>query len=308
MRHAPLWGITDAGSATLLKKIFKKMPVGESVVHVHGFRMGFLALAARRLAGRRDIRIVCTSHKVRKGRKSFLFRRIYRNLDAMIFVSQLARNRFESAWYASDFPYDRTKSTVLIESLNIPDIAPKQKERRGPVTAMFHGPVVEGKGLETLIDALSMVKPVRLRMRIVGSGNPDYVDRIRMRAQARGVMEMIDWHKHTDDPMSLIESCDFGVLPSVTEEACGLANLEYMASGRAQICTSNGAQSEYLTDGREALLVPPGNASALADAIRKLASDVELRERMGELAYHSYHDTLTWRLFAPRLEKIYLKS
>ena len=50
---------------------------------------------------------------------------------------------------------------------------------------------------------------------------------------------MIDWHKHLDDPMALIPDCDFGVLPSLTEEAFGLANIEYMAYGRPQVCSSN---------------------------------------------------------------------
>ena len=97
---------------------------------------------------------------------------------------------------------------------------------------MFHGPLIPGKGLEVLIDAMSLLKRTKIRLKIVGTGQPDYVDSLRRRALTREVMDMIDWHKHTKRPLDIIGGCHFGVLPSVKEEAFGLANLEYMASGR----------------------------------------------------------------------------
>lgn len=58
-----------------------------------------------------------------------------------------------------------------------------------------------------------MLKGSRMRLWIVGSGTPDYVDKLRRRALTRGVMEMIDWKRHSDNPLGLIRECDFGVLP-----------------------------------------------------------------------------------------------
>lgn len=303
--HAPFGGMWDIGSARVLAKTLRPLDEGSVVIHAHGFRNAFTALLARKIAARPDVRIVMTRHKVRRGLDSWLFRRIYRNLDAMIFVSRLAKERFLSTWHDRPLPFPEERLHVLHNSLNLPYIKPEPKSVPGPVTAMFHGPLVPGKGIETLIDAMSMLKGQRIRLRIVGGGIPDYVDRMRRRAITRGVMEMIDWRKHTDSPLGHIAETDFGVLPSVTEEAFGLANIEYMRCGRPQVCTSNGAQPEYITDGREGFLVSPGNAGQLAEAIRRLATDPELRRRMGERAANTFNTTLSWPHFAERLTEIY---
>lgn len=304
--HAPFGGILDFDSAMALSKTLKNLPENTVTIHAHGFRNAFTALLARKIAGRRDVRIVMTRHKVKKGIDSWLFRRIYRNLDAMIFVSNLARDRFLSTWHSKPLPFSEEKLHVIHNSLNLPLNKPVQRSAKGPVTAMFHGPLVPGKGIEVLIDAMSLLKGSRMRLRIVGSGTPDYVDRMRRRAIARGVMEMIDWRKHTENPLEHIVETDFGVLPSITEEAFGLTNAEYMLSGRPQICSSNGAQPEYITDGREGFLVTPGNTAMLAEAMRKLASDPDLRSRMGDRAYATFRDTLSWTHFIGSLTPLYL--
>lgn len=303
--HAPFGGMLDFASVRFLAGILKKCDRDSVTIHAHGFRNAFTALAARKMAARKDIRIVATRHKVKRGIDSWLFRRIYRNLDAIICVSQLAADRFLSTWHNKTLPFDRNKVVVLHNSLNLPTSSLAITHTDGPVTAMFHGLLIPGKGLETLIDAMSLLKGTRLRLKIVGSGAPDYVDRLRRRAISRGVMDRIDWHKHSHTPLELIATADFGVLPSQTEEAFGLSNIEYMACGKPQVCTSNGAQPEYITDGREGFLVFPGNTAQLAEAMRKLASDQSLRERMGQRALATFNETLSWPHFISRLEHIY---
>lgn len=302
--HAPLQGFYDYYSIKLLAQFLKETP-GEIIIHAHGFRMVFTALMARKLSKKKEVKIVMTRHMVRKAVDSWILRLIYRNIDALIFVSRAARDRFVATWHNRLMPISPERMHVIHNSLNIPQPLYMEPSPNRPLTAMFHGPLKPGKGLETLIDALSMLKGKRIRLRIVGSGTPDYLDRIRRRAISRGVMEMIDWHKHTEDPLPLIIDCDLGVLPSTQEEAFGLANIEYMAAGRPQICSSNGAQPEYITDGWEGFLIPPSNPSFLADNISKLAADPELRIKMGKRAFESFRDRLSWSHFIRPLSQIY---
>ncbi|MFG6427279.1 glycosyltransferase family 4 protein [Lepagella muris] len=303
--HTPIGNMFNFHPVRLIANTLKKCEKDSVVIHAHGFRNAFTALLARKIAGRKDVKVVATRHKVKKGIDSWLFRRIYRNLDAIICVSQLAADRFLSTWHDKPLPFPKEKVTVLHNSLlSAPDTLPVKTEK-GPICAMFHGPLIPGKGLETLIDAVAILKGSRLRLKIVGSGTPDYVDKLRRRAITRGVMDMIDWYKQTPEPMELIAKSDFGVLPSHTEEAFGLANIEYMACGRPQVCSSNGAQPEYITDGREGFLTTPGSALQLANAMRKLATDPELRQRMGERAFNTFRTNLAWRAFIQKLEEIY---
>lgn len=302
--HAPLQGFYDIMSIRLLARKLKSTE-GKIIIHAHGFRNVYTALAARKLSGNDQVKIVMTRHKVRRAVDSFLLKLVYKNIDTLIFVSRVARDRFVSTWHNKLMPISPEKMYILHNSLNLPESVYTPPESHRPLTAMFHGPIKPGKGLEVLIDALSILKDTRLRMKIVGSGTPDYLDKIRRRAISRGVMDLIDWHKHTDNLQPLISACDFGVLPSVQEEAFGLANIEYMAAGRPQVCSSNGAQPEYITDGWEGFLTPPSNPSFLAENITKLIQDPELRLIMGKHAFDSFHNRLSWPNFINPLTNIY---
>ena len=306
--HAPLMGVSDPSSLFALSQIIKKQPAGAPlIIHVHRLATLIIALMAKKISRRPDVRIIMTRHTVKKGLDSWLLRKVYQNIDSLIFVSEHAKKRFFSTWAKGVEPFSLSQLNVIHNSLNLPepDMETETPPKTGPVTAMFHGPLRNEKGLETLIDALSILKGTKLRLRIVGSGSPDYTDRLRRRALNRGVMDNIDWHGQTDNPIQLIKNSSFGVLPSLKEEAFGLANIEYMVCGKPQVCSSNGAQPEYITDGREGFLIPPGNPVVLAEAMKKLANDADLRLRMGERAFKTFNEKLSWNNFITKIEKIY---
>lgn len=302
--HAPLQGFYDYTSIKILSHYLRETQ-GRVIIHAHGFRMVYTALLARKMSKKKDVKIIMTRHKVRKAVDSWILRLIYRNIDALVFGSLAARDRFVSTWTNRFMPIDPKRMYVLHNSLNIPDPVLTPPTVNHPFTLMFHGTIKSGKGLETLIDALEILKGKRIRLRIVGSGDPDYVDKLRRRSQSRGVMELIDWYKQTDDPFALINECDVGVLPSTQEEAFGIANIEYMAAGRPQISTSHGAQKEYIRDGWEGLLIPPYNASFLAETVTRLALNPGFRQEMGKRALETFRRRLSWPHFIKPLTMIY---
>ncbi|MDE6683403.1 MAG: glycosyltransferase family 4 protein [Muribaculaceae bacterium] len=304
--HAPLRGFLDFTSILRVARFIRSLPKGETLLHAHRYRDAYTAMMARWLAKRPDVKIAVTRHAVRKGRDSGIFRRLYANIDAHIFVSRLAFDRFCRSWEDKKLPISEDKVYVLHNSLYLPAVAaPLPEPEKGPVTAIYHGPIAEGKGLETLIDALMALRNVRVRLVIAGSGSPDFLDRLRKRAMIREVMDTIDWNTGCEDPTDLIARSHFGVVPSVESEAFGLGNLRYMALGRPQICTRNGAQTEYLADGESALFVPPADSATLAEAMKRLASDQGLRARLGSEALKEYETNLSWKCFIAKLDDIY---
>jgi glycosyltransferase involved in cell wall biosynthesis len=305
--HAPLHGFFDPASSWILARTLRRLPRDRSYVHVHRYRDAFTVLLAKRIAKRPDIRVISTRHKVRPGRNSWLFRRIYDKINAHIFVSRTAFERFRSPW-PDKLPMREKNVHIQLNSINIAATSPVAEPERGPIFAIYQGTLVRGKGLETAIDALASLRDLKLRLRIAGQGNPDYLDELRRRAMARNVMEMIDWKISPDVPDELLAQSHFAVLPSVEREGFGLPNLRVMAAGRPQICTPSGAQSEYLSDGETALFVPPADAHALATAMRRLASDATLRAEMGAAAYARYMRDLSWQSFVPKLTEIYLNT
>ncbi len=312
LRHAPLGDFTDVASLFALCRLMngaRREGGRKMVVHVSRYHDAFRALLARKIMKReKDVRVVMTCHFVKPARKTRLYRWIYRHLDSHIFVSEAARQGFLSSWGADEpLPFDPSRLTVIHNSLNLPVVTSVPERGNGPVTALYHGRLAPGKGLETLLEAfaITVANKVKLRLRILGTGDPDYVDALRHRAEQLGIMERIDWTRHTPDPLPYIREAHFGVLPSDREEGFGLANVEYMYEGRPQICSGNGAQREYLTDGQEALLVTPGDAAMLAEAMQRLAADPEMRVRMGERAKETFGQRLSWSQFAARMEKVY---
>lgn len=303
--HAPLRGFFDPASAVMLARKLRKIPRDRGIVHVHRYRDAFTVLLAKRLAGRPDIRVVSTRHTVRRGRNSRLFRRIYNKLNAHIFVSEVSFEHFKRSW--EQLPMSPERVHILHNSVHIPASVPQPEPDKGPIFAIYPGPVVKGKGIESIIDAMPSMAGMRVRLRIAGPGNPDYLDELRRRAINRNVMEMIDWNTASEASDELISRSHFAVLPSVEREAFGLPNIRTMAAGRPQICTTNGAQAEYLTDGETALFVAPADSQVLAEAMKKLASDAALRKEIGSNAFRAYSRHLSWQSFIPKLTEIYKK-
>lgn len=307
LRHAPLRDYPDFFSSQILRRILCERPDEPTVIHTHRYRDALTAVAARRMSGLENVGIIVTRHKSEPGKNNMLRRLIYREVDAHVFVSEFSKDMFLSAWPSGRYPFDSRRLSVAYNGRRtIPQRV--DEPEKGAVTAMWHGTIRPGKGLETMLKTMAEVKcrgNVKLRLRIAGTGNPDYVDSLRSAATRYGIMELIDWVRNVADPLELISKSHFGVLPCEEPEAFGLSNLEYMMAGRSQVTTFNGAQGEYMTDGVEALGVIPGDVAGLADAMERLALDAELRNRLGKAAGERYDRELSWPIFIGRIETIY---
>jgi glycosyltransferase involved in cell wall biosynthesis len=87
-----------------------------------------------------------------------------------------------------------------------------------------------------------------------------------------------------EDAAAAAADFDLLVVPS-RAEPCGLVTLEGMVHGLAIIATAAGGTPELIRDGREGLLVPPGDPAALAARLARLLNDPELRARLGAAAH-----------------------
>lgn len=306
--HAPLRQYPDYYSAREMARLFAGMPKGKGIIHVHRYNEALTCILARKIAHRPDIRLVATRHKAERGRDSFLRRIIYKGIDSHLFVSEFSKTVFYEGWADGKSPLKKEKTAVTYNSLLSVGDTPLIQPEKGPLTAAYRGKLKPGKGLETLIDAFAILKKSKVRLRIIGKGNPDYVDQLRRRAQMAGVSDQIDWSRDTEFPKDKLANVHFGVLPSDEPEAFGMANLEFMACGRPQISTFSGAQREMLSDGEDSIEVPQSNPALLAEAISKLANDPSLRAKMGKMAFERYSQLFSWPRFIERLTPHYITT
>jgi glycosyltransferase involved in cell wall biosynthesis len=100
-------------------------------------------------------------------------------------------------------------------------------------------------------------------------------------------------------------NCQLGIVPSLWEEPLGLVALEALAQGKPLIASRIGGLTDIVDDGETGLLVPPGDATALRDAIVTLLADPALGQRLGAAGRVRVRDRFTAAVVVPKLETIY---
>jgi glycosyltransferase involved in cell wall biosynthesis len=140
--------------------------------------------------------------------------------------------------------------------------------------------LTQEKGIEVLLRAMLFVAPEfpDARLYLVGDGplRPT-LERLT------GELGLETWVRFVGiqrDVRPFFAACDLALLPSL-REGLGLAAIEAMAAGRAVVASSTGGIPEVVAEGETGLLVPPGDAQALAGAVISLLHNPERRRRMG---------------------------
>jgi len=128
------------------------------------------------------------------------------------------------------------------------------------------------KGQSVLLDALARMPNVHAL--IVGgalfSGEAPYELELRARAELPSFAGRVHMLGARDDVPRLLAACDVVVHASVLAEPFGRVLVEAMLAGRPVVATRAGGVPEVVTDGETGVLVAPGDARAMADAIDAL--------------------------------------
>ena len=137
------------------------------------------------------------------------------------------------------------------------------------------GRLVRTKGLDYLMQAM---KDVDCKLILCGKG-PDF-KRLQKAVRRYGLSDRVElkgWVSE-EEKAELIKRCRFFVMPSIYE-SYGFAAMEMMSYGKPLVCTDvNGLPD---TVGEGAILVPPKDPKALAEAMNRMLSDDALRKDLG---------------------------
>jgi glycosyltransferase involved in cell wall biosynthesis len=148
---------------------------------------------------------------------------------------------------------------------------------------LYVGRLDPRKGVDTAVEALPLL-PDETRLELIGGWDRQEEDRLRGIARELGVDQGVTFGGHKDLPeiANAYARADAAIFPVRWEEPWGLVPLEAMGKGRPVVATGRGGSAEYLRDGENCLLFEAGDPQALADALRRLASDPDLRARLRE--------------------------
>ena len=145
------------------------------------------------------------------------------------------------------------------------------------------GRLVPQKGIPVLLEAARTVLRSHPRARFTLAGDGPL--RLELEAQAKrlGISQQVRFLGTVRDTPELLARCDLFVLPSLWE-GMPLSLLEAMAAGRPAVATAVSGSAELILDEETGLLVPPGDAAALAAAMARLLEDPATAEAMGTRA------------------------
>jgi len=161
------------------------------------------------------------------------------------------------------------------------------------------------KGLDALLRAVA-ASAARERLRVVLAGDGPERGRLERLAGELGLAGQVEFRgavAHDDVPRVLHE-LDIFAMPS-TAEGFGVAAVEAAACGVPVVASNVHGIPDVVVDGQTGVLVPPGDAKALAGAIERLAGDQSLRERMGAAGRAFVAREYDWQRNARQMESLY---
>lgn len=250
----------------------------------------------------RDIEIAHQTDRKKKLslRRWYAFTRmqakVARRLPKLLTVSEAAR-----ADVCREFDVQPERIEVVHNGVDTDLFAPSPEVAKVPgrivTTASADVPL---KGLLFLIEALGKLRTEREHAHLVVVGQAAERGAIAAGMDRFGVRDYVTFENGIgwDRLVQLYREAEVAVVPSLYE-GFSLPAIEAMACGTPLVATDGGALPEVVgTDGDAALVVPAGDAGAMAGAIGRLLDDTDLRDRIGEAGRHRVLAGFTWRAAA----------
>jgi len=227
-----------------------------------------------------------------------LWRRRLMQADARICVSQAVADQFNPA---GTFVVHDGLTRELEASMR-----PEAHTQSFRVAVL--GRIADWKGQDVLVRALAEPALAQIGARAVIAGDaypgepaPD----IRGLADQLGVSDRVEFTGFTPKPEQILASVDAVAVPSTRPDPLPNSAIEALAAGVPVVAANHGGLPEIVRDGVTGLLVPPGDARALAGALRTLADGTALRTRMAEAARADANERFSLDRMLDEIESVY---
>ena len=185
---------------------------------------------------------------------------------------------------------------------------PIVKKEKKVVEFLFVGRIVPIKNLPFLIKGFTEAfkENSKIVLKIVGDGDKEELEIIKNITKGNKNIQLLG-KKSGNNLIELYQNSDVFCLTSNYDNYPNVI-FEAMACGLPVIGTKVGGIPIQVVDGKTGILVELGNIEQLKDAILKLASDKELREKMGKAGRGRVEKEFSWDESAKKLENIYFEG
>ncbi|GKS58883.1 glycosyl transferase [Nitrospira sp.] len=160
------------------------------------------------------------------------------------------------------------------------------------------------KGQEHLLDAVKQLLPRLENLYVVIIGDGPLMGQLKSQAFQLGIGHRVRFMGHRDDTYDLMRAFDIFVLPSL-HEGIPMVILEALALERPVVASRVGGIPEVIADGIQGLLVPAGDATAIARACERFLSDRALAESCGRAGRGRVEHKFSSRVMAEQVAQLY---
>jgi len=176
----------------------------------------------------------------------------------------------------------------------------------GDKLVFFVGRLVYEKGVQTAIEAMTLIMNKVPNVTFVVAGTGPHLNQLKAMVSAFGLEGKVKFtgHLDTDALYAFYRSADLTVVPSLYEPF-GMVVLESMAMGTPTIVADTGGLSEIVVHEETGLKFEPGNADSLAEAMLRILTDPGLSERITADAKAYLGDRYDWERIARSTIEVY---
>jgi glycosyltransferase involved in cell wall biosynthesis len=279
------------------------------VVHVHRGKEHWLAAVANRLIST-PRPIVRTRHIALTVRPHAANRWLYRRATSFVVtVTEAIRQQFIASQLV-----DADRVVALPGGADTERYRPRPRDlevygRLGgrpdrALVGMIAGLRVM-KGHAIVVDAAARLATSGIRPHFVFVGRGRMEKAVRDTIDGAGLGRQFNFGGFVDDLPPVLAALDIALYVSLESEGMSRVVFEYLAAGLPLIASRVGVVPEVLTDGQHAVLVPAGDAAALADALARLLGDPAARARLGEAGRRLVEQRYSGAYVAAELEARY---
>lgn len=285
----------DGGLGGALSWGSQRREAGKFAPRVINAHTGSAHTTALVLAARRPCAVVRTRGDARPPKGGALAGFVAARTDAFIAVNRTLEGAFKSL-----FPGARVARVA--QGIAGPAEAPALPD--APVAGMV-ARFDKVKGHEVLLDAAARLKGSVPGLRVRCAGEGRLLERLRWQLKPAGLEAVVEFPGRVADKWAFMSACRVGVVPSLGSEAVSRAALEWMSMGRPVVASSVGGLPDLVEDGVTGLLVPPGDAKALAAALSSLLADPAKAEALGRAGRARWESEFGLTTFYEETQRVY---
>jgi glycosyltransferase involved in cell wall biosynthesis len=298
----------DAMAVRRLMRVLRRQDI--DVVHSHEFTMGVYGAAAARLLGIPQVLTLHGSSTMTTAlRRRIALRWSIRRSASTVAVSNATQLQFANELGLRASAFTVIHNGVPVTAGNAEAVRREFGCTDGDIVILAVGNLDARKNHRMLLEALVRLQhdglAVPWRLIIAGGRGGDQHQQLLEYVRSQRLEDRVHVVTERNDITDLQALADIFAMPSLWE-GLPMAMLEAMVAGKAIVASATAGIPEAIVDGREGILVPPGDLDALAGGLRTLLTDPVRRRTLAAAALERGTREFTVQVMADRYLELYM--